>query len=225
MKAHLQRIAAPKSWVINRKAKKYVERPRPSGHSMSHSIPLTVVIRDLLKFAKTSKEVKYILQQGSVMVNGRKETRMKRAVGLMDIIEFAGLGKAYCVILDKAGKISLAEQKDKQGLLGRISGKTTLKGARMQLNLSGGMNLIAAKDLYKTGDSILIGPNGEIKDHFPIEKGALAYLVGGKHVGSVVSIDDIKDKVLIFRKDGQEFETPARFAFIIGRDKPVIDVP
>jgi small subunit ribosomal protein S4e len=225
MKAHLQRLAAPKSWVINRKASTYVLRPKPSGHSMSHSIPLVVVIRDLLKFTKTAKEVKYVLQQGNVLVNGVKETEIKRAVGLMDILDFPSIGKTYCVLIDRHGKIALAEQKEKKDLLAMVRGKTTLKGKRVQLNLSGGMNVIAAKDLYRTGDSIIIGPNGEIKDHFSLDKGSLVYFIGGKHVGGTGIVDEIRGSAIIFRKDGVQYETPKRFAFVIGKDKPAIDIP
>jgi len=225
MKAHLNRLAAPKSWAINRKERAYVQRPKPSGHRLSHSLPLVVVIRDLLKFAKTAREVKYVLNQGIVLINGKVVKEPKRSVGLMDVIEFSTIGKTYRVLMDRIGKLVLIEQRGHNDVVASVSGKTTLKGKKTQLNLLNGMNIIATKDLYKVGDTIVIGPNGEIKDHFRLEKGSLVYFIGGKHVGETASVEDIKGNVLMIRKQNEVFETRKGFAFVIGRDQPVIEIP
>jgi small subunit ribosomal protein S4e len=227
MKGHMKRLAAPRSWTIKRKSTTYIVRPRPSGHRMPHSLPVVVIVRDMLKFAKTANEVKFILQGDGLLINSRKTKDMKRAAGLMDCLEFPNIGKVYRIIFNRQGKLELAEQKKGKEMIGSISGKTTLAGGKVQLNLLNGMNIIAAKDLYKTGDSLIIGEHGEIKDHFKLEQGASVMLIGGKQIGSVGTVEELPEKTgdIIFKNKYGKFVTKRKFAFVIGRDEPVIDLP
>jgi small subunit ribosomal protein S4e len=227
MKAHMKRLSAPRTWVIKRKATTYVVRPRPSGHMIDRSLPIVVIARDMLKFAKTASEVKYILQKDGLLINGRKTRDMKRAAGLMDLLEFPAIGKSYRILFNRNGKLELVEQKGEKDMLCSISGKTTLKGGKAQLNLLNGRNVIAAKDLYKTGDSLIVGPHGEIKDHLKLEQGATVLLIGGKQIGAVGAVEEIAEKKedMTFKNKEGTFLTKRKFAFVIGRDKPMIDLP
>ena len=54
MKNHLKRIAAPKSWLINRKSSTFIVRPNPGAHALDKGLPLGVIIRDNLKLAVNS---------------------------------------------------------------------------------------------------------------------------------------------------------------------------
>ncbi|MEK9697836.1 MAG: 30S ribosomal protein S4e, partial [Candidatus Poseidoniales archaeon] len=68
---HLKRLAMPRSWPITRKTDIWVSRPNPGAHSLDLCIPVGVVIRDILQFANTMREVRYILQAGKVSVDGK----------------------------------------------------------------------------------------------------------------------------------------------------------
>jgi small subunit ribosomal protein S4e len=69
---HLSRLAAPKTWPIERKRSKWVAKPVPGTHSIMFSMPLQVCLTDILKLAKNKNEVKRILQQGFVLVDGKE---------------------------------------------------------------------------------------------------------------------------------------------------------
>ena len=55
-----KRLAAPKYWPIKRKAKKFTVASLPAPHPTKDSLPLLIIVRDILKLAETSKEAKYI---------------------------------------------------------------------------------------------------------------------------------------------------------------------
>lgn len=54
---HLKRKPAPKTWPIHRKEQVWTIKPRPGPHPISRCLPLTLVVRDILGFAKTRKEL------------------------------------------------------------------------------------------------------------------------------------------------------------------------
>ena len=71
-------------------------------------------------------------------------------------------------------------------------GKTTIQGGHLQLNLSGGRNIVVkvadskkpAEDVYKTSDLLRVSiPNVEVLAHLRFEEGFLALIDGGENAG------------------------------------------
>ena len=46
---HLKTINAPKSWPIERKAKKFITKPLPGTHKLVESLPLGIILKTFLK--------------------------------------------------------------------------------------------------------------------------------------------------------------------------------
>lgn len=228
MKSHLKRLAMPKTWDIKRKKTVYILRPLPGGNNMANSMPLQLVLRDVLKVAKTAKEVRYVLQKKGVLVNGVARKEVKYPVGLMDVIEIPELKKAYRMLLNQKGKFMIQEldKKENDIVLMRIRNKTSVGKDKTQLNFSNGSNLLVKKDTYKTFDTISYDfKKKKIADHHVFGKNVMIYLIGGNHVGKVGSLQDIKDdNIIIKTKSGDIFETAKRYAFVVGKDKPVIEI-
>ena len=82
----LKRLPSPKFWPIERKTKKYVIKPKPGPHSLERSLPLGLIIRDILKHAETLKEAKEILNQEIVKIDGVVRKEHNFPVGLMDVL-------------------------------------------------------------------------------------------------------------------------------------------
>ena len=76
--AHLKRLVAPKTWPIKRKGAIFVTRQNSRAKS-SYSMPLAVVLRDLLKVAEKSREVKRMLQTRDSQL-----TRVKSVLNLKE---------------------------------------------------------------------------------------------------------------------------------------------
>ena len=63
---HLKRLAMPRSWPLPRKTTIWVTRPLPGAHGLERCMPLTIVIRDVLGYARSAREVRRILNEGPV---------------------------------------------------------------------------------------------------------------------------------------------------------------
>ena len=225
-KKHLKRLVAPKSWKIKRKGIVFVTRPKPGMHSKKNSISLNLVLRDMLKYAKTTRDVKVILSKGDVLVDGKQRKDHRFSVGVMDLIEIPKIKDCFRVLLNKKGNISLVKLKPDEAKikLCKVVGKTIIKKGKMQVNLNDGKNILVDKNDYKTGDTLVVEvPEHKIKEHLKFEKSAFVYLSGGKHKGESGIIEEIKNSIIKVKPEsGESFETSKRFAFVIGREKPII---
>lgn len=221
MKSHLKRLASPKIWKIRKKKIRFVTKPKGS---LKYTMPLNVVLRDILKYSKTTKETKVILQTKEVLVNGRRIKDHRFGIGLMSILAIPSIGEFYRVLLDKKGKLFLLEIKKEESNVKpcKIINKKILKKKKIQINLFDGRNILVDKDSYKVGDSVLMEFPQKIKDHFKLEKGATIYLVGGRHVGETGVVEDIKGRDITFKAEAGVEQTKRRYAFIVGKTKPVI---
>ncbi|MBU2639552.1 MAG: 30S ribosomal protein S4e [Nanoarchaeota archaeon] len=222
-KRHLKTINTPRSWPIERKKRYWVSRPNPGPHSLRESLPLNVIFRDLLGYIKTTRELKKILNQEVVKVNGKVRKDYKFPVGIFDILEL-GEEEFYRILYNEKGKFYLNKigKEERNNRIYKVINKRILKGKKSQLNLSNGENLLTDKEV-KTGDSILL-EDKKIKNILKLDKGSLIYLSGGKHIGVTGKVKTIEGKKLFFMQGKEELETLKKYAFVIGKDKPIIEI-
>jgi len=229
-KSHIKRVAAPKSWPINRKLSKWIYRPRSGPHKIEDSIPLGTILKEILNIVETNKEVKYILTNGYIKVNGKIRKDQKLPVGLMDIISYKS--KHHRILFNQKGKIVLVPIKAEESniLIKKITGKHSIKGNKIQFNFSDGTNLILDNKNAKVSDTIIFEDN-KIKDCLKLEKGALIYITSGGQVGKIGVVDEIKQEKslnppkITFTQEKNKFETIKDYAFVIGKTKPMITLP
>ena len=243
-KKHLKRKPAPKFWPIHRKEFVWTVKPKPGPHSTSSCLPLMLIVRDILGFAKTRKEAKTIISQGKVMVDGKVQRDELFPVGLMDVISIPEVKKTYRVLPSKKGLTLHPIEKDEVGFkLCRIENKTIVDGGHVQLNLHDGRNILIRvkdpkkpeEDVYRTMDTLKISiPNQEVIGHMKLVKGASAIIIGGKNVGKQGKIVDIEErlgqkrrKLLVTTEDaeGKRFQTTLDFVFVTGDAEHSISLP
>ena len=61
---HLKRYKAPENWPIHPKEYKWTVKTNPGPHPLDGSIPLLIIVRDILKVADTAREAKIIINKG-----------------------------------------------------------------------------------------------------------------------------------------------------------------
>ncbi len=228
MGKHQKRISVPNSWQVSKKSNKWVTSTRPGPHNKQQSMPLGVVLRDMLGVVDTRAEAKRILSEGSVLVDGVVRKDLRFPVGLLDVISIPLEDAAYRMLLDRKGRLEVHKLADSNvNKLCRINGKTIVKGGAVQLNLNDGTNLLGSND-YKPKDSLILSlPDKDIVKHIKYEVGNLAMIVGGKHTGEIGTIKDIntvrssKHNTVSISGD-YEFETIEEFVVIIGEKEPEI---
>jgi len=231
---HLKRYKAPEHWPIHPKEFKWTVKPSPGPHSIEGSLPLLIIVRDILQVADNSREARIIINNGEILVDGRIRKDYKFPVGFMDVLQLPKSGKTYRVLPDERGRLVLhpIEKENTEFKLCRIEDKTTIKDGKIQLNLHDGRNYLAEGD-YKVGDVLLLQvPEQEIKDHIIFESGAIGLVTGGKHIGEKGKVKDINitrssmpNTVLIETDDGNTFQTLKDYVFVLGKEKPMISLP
>ncbi len=229
VRSHLKRINAPKSWPIRRKKEIFIKRPFSSGHALDKSIPLLVIFRDMLKKVKTRRELNYIIENKGIYLNDKKVRCSKNAAGLMDVISIPETKEYFRILINNRGLleiISIDENEAKINPL-MIRSKTKIRNGKTQINFTNGHNMIVDKDEYKTGDVLVYDfMNKKIKEHLKLEKGTLVYFTRGRYTGRVAQIEEIKEDMIIYKKDGETFETPKStskdYTFFIGKESPII---
>jgi len=226
----IKRLAAPRSWRLERKVKKWTLSPSPGPHAVDESIPLLMAVRDFLKLATTYRETRKIIGERKIMVDGRVVTDFKFPLGLMDVLSIPSLKKHYRVLMDPKGKVGLFEipEEKAEWKLVRINDKTIIKGGFTQLNLHDGRNIVVQRQ-YHTKDVLKITlPSQKIITHYPFEPGKICIITGGQHSGEVVTIDRHEilkgsNPNIVYFKEGMS--TIEDYVFIIGEKIPEIVLP
>jgi len=237
---HLKRLPAPGHWPIYRKKFKWVTKPRAGPHSIEKSLPLLLVMRELLSLVKNMREAKMLLSAGQIKVNGRIIREYNFPVGIMDLIEIPLINKIFRVLPSQKGLcLHTVSEDEKDFKLCKIVGKTTVKGGNSQLNLNDGTNILikvtdnqSQVDVYKIHDVLKIGvPNHELLAHLKLEDGVLGIIDDGKNIGVLAEITKIGKSGLstasVELRDlkGNHFETIIDYVFPVGKGELWITLP
>ena len=193
MSKHMKRLTAPTSWPVSRKSHVWVTKPSPGPHPIGRSMPLLVVIRDLANYCDTAREARRIIGGRKVLVDGRIATNYKMPVGLMDVITIPDTKENFRLLMDRLGHFRLMRitPEEAKWKFVRMENKTTIKGGKTQLNCHDGRNIILGKDAQKTGNTLKIGiPGQKILGAHEFKEGNTAYLIGGSHIGQLVTIGE-----------------------------------
>lgn len=241
-KKHLKREKSPRFWPIHPKETQWAVKPAPGPHSQNACIPLASLLRDMLGYAKNTRESKIILAQNRVSVDGKIRRDHKFPAGLMDVVELPDANTSYR-ILPAVGKGLTAVQipKDEaKSKLCRIEDKATLRKGRVQLNLHDGRSIVIPvqdprnprEDTYKTRDTLRISiPAQKILGHLKFAEGAYAIVTSGRNLGRHGKIMKLEPSsaarratALIEDPSGNRFETIADYLFVVGEEKPIIKI-
>lgn len=231
MKKHMKRLPAPRSWAISRKTDFWVSKPSPGPHPMDRSMPLGLILRDLLAVCDTAREARHILNARHVLVDGRPITDPKFPVGLMDVVALEDTKAYYRMLVDKRGRMHLVpiEAAESKWKLCRIEDKTTVHGGKTQINLHDGRNVLMEKDAPKTGTTLRLAlPDQKVLGHYELAAGSTALITGGKHVGELAHVLAVQKtrnpraNVVTF-KEG--FSTDIDKVFVVGRETAEVKMP
>ncbi len=213
--AHLKRIASPKSWIIPKKGTKYVLKAYP-GKKDEISMPVGMLIRDLLKLTSIKKETRAFLKGKGLMIDGKVIEEEKFPVSIFDTIALPNLKKFYRVIINDKGKFELMDIKESEinQKVYKVLNKTSLRQGKTQLNLFNGRNIISDKKI-SVNDSVLVDlQKNSITKHLPLKEGARVYILGGKHLGTFGAIEKLGENAKVKIGSGL-FEIPLDKIYVL----------
>ena len=211
------------SWASEKKAKRFIIAPR-GPHKLQYSLPLLVVVRDLLKIADTALEAKKIITSKKVKVDGKICRDPKHGLGLFDSVQ---IGEQAYRVLPRAKKLVPIDNSEASQKICQVIGKKAVRGGKIQISLHDGRNILFDKSNYKPLDSLLISvPDQKVKDHIPFKEGAAVYVRSGVHIAEVALLKKIEreNNRVWLEVGGKQFEAPLNGAVPLGTGKSLIKV-
>lgn len=212
-------MASPAWWPIERKAKKFVVVPR-GPHAMKNSLPLAVVVRDVLKLAATAKEARHIIKAAKVLVDGRPRRDVKYGLGPMDLLEIRDVGTWRAVPGKKLCLVKTSGQDSKLKLC-KITGKKNVRGGKLQIHFHDGRTMLS-ENKWSVGDTLLLEmPEQKVVNHFKFEPGAIVLLTKGNRAGTIARLSRIERNLgrVWVEAGNKEFEAPMDSVFVIGKEQ------
>ncbi len=226
-KRHLFSLNSPANWPIERKNLVWVTRPNPGPHPLLRCLPLGLLIKNVLNHARNLREIKFILNQGEILIDNVVRKNQRFPVGIMDVIHVKKTGENFRLIINENNKYHLHKLSKENANLKpcKIIGKKILKKGKIQLNLFDGRNVIVNNSSYKVGDTVMFNlENNKIVDHLKLEKGSHVYITQGKYVGYFGKLEEVlpgkgfQSNKIVFTKDGNKFETLKNYIFVIPQE-------
>ncbi len=238
-KRHLKRYVVSKHIAISKKTDTYAVRPSPGPHAAYDCIPVAILLRDMFQFARNMSEVKRILYERNVVVDGRVKTNRKYPLGFMDVLSLPKMQKHYRMIytIKKGLRAIPIDENETTEKLCQIKNKTTIKDGLIQLNLHDGRNIVLSKEednnsTYATHDTIKISlPEQKILEKFELKVGTYGFITSGRWMGRHGAIEEIsahgtkKTKtVTLSTPDGEKIVTLYRYIFVVGDQSPSVTI-
>lgn len=238
-KRHLKRYVVSKHIAISKKTDTYAVRPSPGPHAAYDCIPVAILLRDMFQFARNMSEVKRILYERNVVVDGRVKTNRKYPLGFMDVLSLPKMQKHYRMIytIKKGLRAIPIDENETTEKLCQIKNKTTIKDGLIQLNLHDGRNIVLSKEennnsTYSTHDTIKISlPEQKILEKFELKIGTYGFVTSGRWMGRHGAIEEIsahgtkKTKtVTLSTPDGEKIVTLYRYIFVVGDQSPSVTI-
>jgi len=236
-KKHLKRINAPKSWMLDKLGGIFATKPSQGPHKYRESIPLTVVLKNRLKYALTGREVMLIVndKEGNIAVDGKIRKDPRFPAGLMDVISIKKTGELYRVLYDVKGRFVLRNigQEEAKHKLCKITKRSVGPNKIPYIVTHDGRTIRFPNPAISVLDSVKVDiATGNIVDHVAFETGNLALITSGNNVGRVGVIVHRDrhiggfDIVHVRDARGHSFATRIANIFIIGKGKnPMISLP
>lgn len=224
MSDHQKQLSAPLRWARGRKTKNFTVNISGGPHGKS-AVPLKVLVRDILDYANTSREFRYILNNNDVFVNGSSNLKPKRPVGLYDTVSLPKADDHYRIFPDEGNKINIIGISNFASglLLKKIKSKQYVSGDKIQITLHDGYNIeIPTERGYQVKDSLVLSTSGEILSHFPYAESSSAVVINGQNEGKTGVITEIRvnpgstrNEVGIELPDGKVINTIENYIFVI----------
>jgi len=247
-KKHLKRLNAPKHWMLDKLGGTWAPRPSAGPHKLRECLPITLILKNRLKYALTRRETMQIVMRRLVKVDHKVRTDMSYPAGFMDVVSIDKTEEQFRLLYDVKGRFAVhrisAEEANfklcrvvkigvgSKASIGRNPSLTGQAGAEPYAVTHDGRTLRFPDPLAKAGDTVKLDlTTGKTVDTLKFEAGNVCMVTAGANKGRVgvltsrekhhggFEISHLKDK------RGNSFATRSGNVFVIGDSKPWISLP
>lgn len=209
-------------------------KPTPGPHKARDCIPLTILLRNRLKYCMNAVEVKKVVKdkQGIIKIDNKVRRDPKFPCGIMDVVAIEKTFEFFRILLDVKGRFQphKIDAKEATFKLCKIVKKAVGKNNIPYCVTHDGRTIRFQHPDIKVNDTVKLSlETGEILDHYKYEPGNVAIVIAGSNKGRVGTISRIEKHdasfSIIHMVDGKnsKFATRITNMMIIGRgDRPAI---
>jgi len=247
-KKHLKRVDAPHGWMLSKLGGTWAPRPSTGPHKLRECLPVSLALRNRLKYALTRREVVMIVMRRLVEIDGKVRTDINYPCGFQDVIRIAKTNEQFRLLYDIKGRYILhrIQPEEAQYKLLRVQRYSTAKKASIgknpfQSGQAGVIPYIVTHDgrtikypspSIAQHDTVKFDlKTNKIVGHIKFDVGSLAMVTRGANIGRVGTVTSKEkhpgsfDIVHLRDKKGNEFATRIGNVFIIGQEKPWVSLP
>uniref|UniRef100_A0A7S2HY22 40S ribosomal protein S4 n=1 Tax=Helicotheca tamesis TaxID=374047 RepID=A0A7S2HY22_9STRA len=224
-KKHLKRLNAPRHWNLGKMRGIWAPKPSPGPHKQRECLPITIVLRDRLKYALTNKECMQICMERCVKVDGKVRTDHNFPAGFMDVIELEKSGDRFRLLFDTKGRFVLhrINREEASYKLCRVN-KVFVSANKIPVAVTHDGRTIRYPDPdVKVNDSVKVDiESGKMSDILKFELGSMVMITRGRNAGRVGTLMHIEkhegsfDIVTVKDTKGHTFSTRLQNVFVIG---------
>mmetsp|Transcript_112365 Transcript_112365/g.324591 ORF Transcript_112365/g.324591 Transcript_112365/m.324591 type:complete len:261 (-) Transcript_112365:35-817(-) len=234
-KKHLKRLNAPSHWNLGKMAGVWTTRPSAGPHKLRECLPITIILRERLKYALTAKECQQICMERCVKVDGKVRTDQNYPAGFMDVIELEKSNDRFRLLYDVKGRYVLhrIDREESQYKLCRVN-KIYVSNGKIPCAVTHDGRTIRYPDPdLKVNDTIKVDiATGKAGDILKFDLGAMVMITKGHNCGRVGTLMHVEKHdgsfSIITVKDakGTSFATRLSNVFVIGTgSKPLVTLP
>lgn len=213
----------------------FAPRPSTGPHKLRESLPLSILIRNRLKYALTRKEVMSILMQRLVKVDHKVRTDTTYPSGFMDVITIEKTNEHFRLLFDTKGRFVIHRISDEESKYKLCKVKKYQLGAK-------GIPFIVTHDgrtfrypdpSVRPNDTVKFNmESGKLEEFIKFETGNVVMITGGHNMGRVGVITHRErhhggfDIVHVKDSRDRSFATRLSNIFVIGQgNKSWVSLP
>jgi len=248
-KKHLKRLNAPRHWMLAKLGGIWAPRPSTGPHKLRECLPLTLVLRNRLKYALTRREVMMIAMRRAVQVDKKVRTDINYPAGFMDVVEIDQTDDRFRLLYDVKGRFALhriAKEETTYKLCRvqkvTIGNKASVGRNPLQKGVMAAIPYMVTHDgrtirypdpLIKVNDTVKYDlVKNKVVGHYKFQPGQLVMITRGANVGRVGEIISSEkhpgsfEIVHLRDRKGNNFATRIGNVFVIGDGKePAVSLP
>jgi len=213
----------------------YAPRPSPGPHKLRESLPLTIFLRNRLKYALSGSEVTKIVKQRLIKVDGKVRTDNTYPAGFMDTISIEKSGEHFRLLYDIKGRFTIHRITPEEAGYKLLKVRKVAVGAKSvpYIVTHDGRTIRYPDPLIKVNDTVKFDlEQNKILEFAKFDTGNLVMVTGGRNMGRAGVITHrerhIGDFDIVHVKDSLDrtFATRISNIFVIGEgNKPWISLP
>jgi small subunit ribosomal protein S4e len=227
-KHHLKRINAPKHWMLDKLGGIFAPRPSSGPHKLRECLPLTILLRNRLKYALTGREVTQILMGRHIRVDGKVRTDATFPAGFMDVVNIEKTKENFRLLYNVKGKFTLHKISPEEAGFKLLKVKRCYTGKKgvPAICCHDGRTIRYPHPSIRKHDSVKFNlKTNKIEETIKFGVGSLIMVTGGKNLGRVGQLKSVEkhdgsDSIVHIEDIAKNsFTTRIDNIFVIGQGK------